>query len=131
MNNTISKRIKTLRVDKGFSQEQMADFLHISQSAYSRIENGESNGWVNCIDNICNIFEIKPEELFIPESLVHNHSENISASAVQNNSQHDTHITIINNLSDKIIELYEEKMKWLEERNKALEEEIMMLKNKG
>lgn len=129
MNNTVSKKIKTLRVDKGFSQEQMADLLHISQSAYSRIENGESNSWINLVDKICNVFEIKPEELFIPEGLVQNNSDNISTSAVQNNTQHDTHITI-NHLSDKVIELYEEKIKWLEEKNKALEEEIKMLKNK-
>jgi len=127
MNNTISKKIKTLRVDKGFSQEQMADLLHISQSAYSRIESGESNGWVNSIEKICNIFEIKPEELFTTESLVQNNSNSTNASAFQHTTQHDTHI-IINNLSDKVIELYEEKIKWLEEKNKALEEEIRTLK---
>ena len=129
MNSTVSKKIKTLRIDKGFSQEQMADLLHISQSAYSRIENGESNSWVNVVDKICNIFEIKPEELLIPEGLVQNNNNSDNSSALQNNTQHDTHITI-NHLSDKVIELYEEKIKWLEEKNRALEEEIKVLKNR-
>jgi transcriptional regulator with XRE-family HTH domain len=85
--------------------------LNISQSAYSRIENGESNNWVNVLDKLCNVLDIKPEDLFAPDNLVQNNSDN--ASAVQNHTQHDTHITI-NHLSDKVIELYEEKIKMLE-----------------
>jgi transcriptional regulator with XRE-family HTH domain len=96
---------------KGLSQEEIADRLHISQSAYSRIETGESNNWIHLIETICNVLEVKPEELFISERLVQNNSEN--SSAVQNHTQHDTHITI-NHLSDKLIELYEEKIKKLE-----------------
>jgi len=67
--------------------------------------------------------------LFIPKGLVqnNNNSDNVSTSAVQNNTQHDTHITI-NHLSDKVIELYEEKIKFLEEKNRALEEELKMIK---
>jgi len=39
MNSLIGTRIKNLRREKGFSQEQTADYLLISQSAYARIEN--------------------------------------------------------------------------------------------
>jgi len=89
----------------------MADRLHISQSAYSRIETGESNNWIPLIEKLCIELDIKPEELFASEGLFQNNSDN--ASAVQNHIQHDTHITI-NQLSDKVIELYEEKIKRLE-----------------
>jgi transcriptional regulator with XRE-family HTH domain len=106
---------------KGISQGEISKMLNISQSAYSRIENGESNSWVNVLDKLCEILEIKPEELFVSDSLVQNNSEN--ASAVQNHTQHDTHITI-NHLSDKVIELYEEKIK-------RLEMEIERLNNKA
>ncbi len=34
------KRIRDLREDKDFSQKQLADMLNISQSTYSRYENG-------------------------------------------------------------------------------------------
>ncbi|MCL1942917.1 MAG: helix-turn-helix transcriptional regulator [Candidatus Azobacteroides sp.] len=111
MNTRIGMRIRTLRTGKGISQEEMADKLHISQSAYSRIENGESNNWINLIEKLCRVLDVKPEELFASEGLVQNNHEN--ASAVQNHTQHDTHITI-NHLSDKVIELYEEKIKRLE-----------------
>lgn len=34
-------KVRTFRLLKGFSQEEMADKLHISQSTYSRIENDD------------------------------------------------------------------------------------------
>ena len=111
MNTRIGTRIRTLRTSKGISQEEIADKLHISQSAYSRIEMGESNNWINLIEKICNVLDVKPEELFISEGLIQNNLDN--SSAVQNHTQHDTHI-VINHLSDKVIELYEEKIKRLE-----------------
>jgi transcriptional regulator with XRE-family HTH domain len=92
MNTKIGTRIRTLRTSKGISQEEMADRLHISQSAYSRIEKGESNNWVSLIEKLCTELQIRPEELFASEELVQNNSNN--ASAVQNRTQHDTHITI-------------------------------------
>jgi hypothetical protein len=52
------------------------------------------------------------------DGLVQNNSDN--ASAVQNHTQHDTHITI-NHLSDKVIELYEEKIKFLEAEIRRLQ----------
>ncbi|MFB9077574.1 helix-turn-helix domain-containing protein [Flavobacterium procerum] len=45
------------------SQEQIADFLHISQSAYARMERGESTSWAIHFNKICEVFEINPEEL--------------------------------------------------------------------
>ena len=111
MDTKIGTRIRTLRKSRGFSQEEMADRLHISQSTYSRIENNESNNWVHLIEKLCTELQIKPEELFTIEGLVQNNTDN--ASGVQNHTLHDTHITI-NQLSDKVIELYEDKIKMLE-----------------
>lgn len=34
------KRIRNLREDKDLTQQEIADFLHISQTTYSRYENG-------------------------------------------------------------------------------------------
>ncbi|WP_410514965.1 helix-turn-helix transcriptional regulator [Paenibacillus sp. BR2-3] len=34
------KRIRDLREDKDLTQQQMAEFLHITQATYSRYENG-------------------------------------------------------------------------------------------
>jgi transcriptional regulator with XRE-family HTH domain len=84
----------------------------------SRIETGETNNWIHLIEKLCNVLDTTPEELFDSENLTQNNCDN--ASAVQNHTQHDTHITI-NHLSDKIIELYEEKIKLLEDKIHYLE----------
>lgn len=63
MNLIVGNKLKRLRKQRGLTQVQMADLLAISQSAYARIENGESQSWAGYIKKICEIFEILPEEL--------------------------------------------------------------------
>jgi DNA-binding XRE family transcriptional regulator len=63
MNVAIGKQIKALRKNKGVSQEEVAEYLNISQSAYSRIENGNSHSWACYVEKICSYFEIKPNHL--------------------------------------------------------------------
>ncbi|MCL2597036.1 MAG: helix-turn-helix domain-containing protein [Paludibacter sp.] len=121
MNTVIGKKIRTLRENRGFSQEQMADRLNISRSAYSRIETGESNSWASNLDKICLELNIKPEELFSSDGLVQHNSD--MSSAVQNHTQRDTHI-IFNHLSDKLIELYEDKIKRLEAEIEQLKKSV-------
>ncbi|WP_079240373.1 helix-turn-helix domain-containing protein [Chryseobacterium indologenes] len=114
MNIQIGSKIRRLRENKGFSQEEMAERLQISRSAYSRIESGETNSWVNHIQKLCENFDIKPEDFFInSDNNINTNQDN--ASAVQTNTHHDTHITI-NQLSEKVIELYEERIRELKEQ---------------
>ena len=63
MNKVIGNKLKNLRKAKNMSQEEVADFLKISQSAYARMERGESTSWAIHFNKICEIFEITPEEL--------------------------------------------------------------------
>jgi len=114
MNTQIGNKIRRLRENKGFSQEDMAERLQISRSAYSRIENGETNSWVNHLDKLCENLDIKPEDFFInSDNNINTNQDN--ASAVQTNTHHDTHITI-NQLSEKVIELYEERINELKDQ---------------
>jgi transcriptional regulator with XRE-family HTH domain len=41
MNKTVGEKLKMLRKAKNMSQEEVADSLHISPSAYARMERGE------------------------------------------------------------------------------------------
>ncbi|WP_394776916.1 helix-turn-helix transcriptional regulator [Flavobacterium sp.] len=96
MNIVVGNKLKELRKIKNLSQEQVADYLCISQSAYARIESGESHSWASHILKICTIFEITPEELFHLDG-----QKNISSGET------------IYQLSEDIIEQYEEKIKEL------------------
>jgi transcriptional regulator with XRE-family HTH domain len=106
MNTIIGNRLKKLRRSKGMSQEQVADYLHLSRSAYARIESGESHSWASYLTEICQVFEITPEELVKSDTIVVNinEQEGVSANGI-----------IINQLSEKLIEQYEERIQELKQ----------------
>ncbi|CAM3765178.1 helix-turn-helix domain-containing protein [Flavobacterium chungbukense] len=63
MNKIVGDNLKVLRKSKNMSQEEVADHLQISQSAYARMERGESTSWTIHFIKICEVFEVVPEEL--------------------------------------------------------------------
>ncbi|WPO79718.1 helix-turn-helix transcriptional regulator [Flavobacterium sp. KACC 22761] len=63
MSKIVGDNLKMLRKSKNMSQEEVADHLKISQSAYARMERGESTSWTIHFNKICEVFKITPEEL--------------------------------------------------------------------
>ena len=59
----ITAKIRILRRNKEYSQEYMALMLHISQNAYSRLENGKTPITIDRLYEVCQILQIKPSEL--------------------------------------------------------------------
>ncbi|MFW0739096.1 helix-turn-helix transcriptional regulator [Flavobacterium sp. T12S277] len=112
MNNLVGNKLKILRKNKKMSQEEVADFLGISQSAYARMESGESSSWANYILKICEVFAIFPEELLKVEDLKPDADQKEDPSR-----ETGTH------LSDKVIEQYEERIKELRKIIKKLKKE--------
>ncbi len=64
MHNEIVKKIKHLRIEKGFSKPDMAEKLHIDLSAYSRLESGKTFSWAKHLDELFQILDIAPEDFF-------------------------------------------------------------------
>ncbi len=56
--------LSSLRQKKGFSQEHMADLLHVSYRTLRRWESGEATPSMEDIVNYCNFFSISLEEFF-------------------------------------------------------------------
>jgi transcriptional regulator with XRE-family HTH domain len=54
----ITTRIKKLRLIKGYSHEYMASRLHISQAAYSKIENNQTKLSVERLFQVSEILEV-------------------------------------------------------------------------
>nr|WP_199001976.1 helix-turn-helix transcriptional regulator [Flavobacterium sp. ASV13] len=63
MNKIIGNNLKVFRKTIDFSQEQVAEYLGISPSAYARMERGENASWASHFNKICELFKISPEEL--------------------------------------------------------------------
>ena len=101
MNEIIGDKLKKMRATKGWSQEQVAESLHLSQSAYARMEKGESNSWAAHLTAICELFEIQPEELVSSQPLIVN---------AHQQGGHSNNAFIINQLSEKLIEQYEARL---------------------
>lgn len=59
----IATKIRTLRRSREYSQEYMALMLHISQNAYSRLENGKTPLTLDRYYEVCQILQVKPSEL--------------------------------------------------------------------
>ncbi len=59
----IATKIRTLRRNREYSQDYMALMLHISQNAYSRLENGKTPITIDRYYEICQILQVKPAEL--------------------------------------------------------------------
>lgn len=128
MNTTIGKRIRTYREEKGFSQEELAEKLHISRSTYQRIENGETNSWINHIEKICTSLEVNLDEILKPEegyTQINSNNEltNDNASGVIQNQTNHYHS------SDKLIESLQDQIALLKEENQRLREENHLLKS--
>ena len=58
-----SKRLRTLRKEKEFKQEDLAEKLHISTTVMSRLENGETSPKFSTLIKIVQIFNVSLDYL--------------------------------------------------------------------
>lgn len=115
----IGEKIKNLRKSRNLSQEEVAEFLHVSQSTYARIESGASNSWAGYILPICEFFGIQPEELLKTDHIVINNN---------NTSCQYSGGYVVNQLSDKLIEQYEKRLAEKDRLIAYLQKELEELK---
>ena len=60
---TFGERIKEIRESKGFPQKQVADFLKLQRSNYSKIENNHQNMNHKQLKLFCEFFDISADYL--------------------------------------------------------------------
>lgn len=60
----LGKKIKKLRVTKGYTQEKLSEMANISQKALSSIEIGENFVTAETLDKLIDALETSAEELF-------------------------------------------------------------------
>jgi transcriptional regulator with XRE-family HTH domain len=114
---TFGKKLIELRKQKGMSQEQLAYDLNISQSSVSNYESGTTNPDMETLKMIADYFQVPITYFFSDEKIV-----------FQSNENHGGNIgyminSTFNYMSEKLIELYESKIKLLETESQHLKEE--------
>ena len=60
----LGKKIKQMRVSKGYTQDKLSEMINISQKALSSIEIGENFVTAETLDKLILAFETSAEELF-------------------------------------------------------------------
>lgn len=129
MNTSIGKRIRSYREERGFSQEELAEKLHISRSTYQRIENGETNSWINHIEKICTSLDVELDDILKPEEGYTQINRNNEQTNDNNASGMIQNQTNNYNGSDKLTESLLDQITFLKEENQRLKKEIEQLKN--
>ena len=107
---SLGEKLKQARLTKNFSQEYMAEVLQISQKTYSNFENNKTKPDFSQIEQISKVLETSILEFLTDNSFQFNTQNN---SGVNNGF-------VVNNLSEKLIEQYELRIKKIEEENKYL-----------
>ena len=107
----VGEHIKRVREERNYSQQYLAQELGISQKAYSKIENSQTNITLSHLDRISQVLETSVNQLL-----------GTDGSSVYNN--YNTHngegIVIRKETPEKSIELYERIIKTQSEENTYL-----------
>ena len=64
LSGKIRSNIKQAGKDKGYTQKEIGEILHMTQQQYSRFENGVFELNYEQILKICKLYDITPNELF-------------------------------------------------------------------
>jgi transcriptional regulator with XRE-family HTH domain len=67
--SSLSEKIRQIRIQKGLSQENMADMLGLSTTAYGDIERGRTELSVSRLENVAKLLDVPLPELLGFDSL--------------------------------------------------------------
>lgn len=100
---TVSDRLKKIRLEKNITQDFLAKKLGFTQKAYSKIENNETKLNVDVLQRVAQILEVPIETFF-------NNSQQPILNDFSNRSGGDN-VIYKNNSTEKIEELYSHLLK--------------------
>lgn len=63
----IHEKLKTLRENNGFTQEQMGDFLRMHRTTYTKIENGQTRLSLELAGKLSKLFQVDIKEFLESE----------------------------------------------------------------
>lgn len=109
---SLGTKIRSFRIEKDKSPEQVADFIGVSESTYRRYESDKSKPDIEILQKLSELFE-KPILSFLPEDcLQYNYGQEGGTAIAQQ----------INILSDKLVEQYEIRLREKDEQIELLKE---------
>ena len=101
----IGNKLRQLRINKGYSQEYMAEILAVSQKTYSNMENDKTSISIEALKKIAEEYRVNILKLLSDEKIVVQHNNFLDLSSKQEIIYN--HITdeLINQLKSRIEDL--------------------------
>lgn len=65
LNDRLGKRIRNKRIEKGLSQEALADLAELHSTYIGQVERGEKNVTINTLQKICRALDCPMSELIM------------------------------------------------------------------
>lgn len=117
----IGTKIRSIRAEKGLTQQDVASRLNISENTYRKIENSTNSPDINLLEKIAKIYD-KTVYDFLPKDNITinqtNQKGSVCYSAYVYNQQ----------LSERVIEQFENRIKEKDDVINVLKETIAILK---
>ena len=116
------EKLKQVRLQKGLTQTQLADFIYTDVSNYCRKENGRVGITRKEWEKLATVLDVRVEDIF--EEDEETLSINYENSTIAENSGN---FSTYSNIPDSIIQNLQDFISMLQEENKRLKKEIVAL----
>ena len=81
-NFNVGNRLKEIRTNKGFSQEQVANNANVTPAYFGQVERGEKNVTVLTLGKICDAMNVSLSEFFSPAHKDNNNIDDVSMQII-------------------------------------------------
>ncbi len=104
MNKVVGKNLNELRRKNGYTQQQVSDYLGITQSNLSKIENGERNFNMTLLDKLCLLYNCTPEyllgetDIYVKSRIAFRSDEKVDLSVVAKMNEITGFLTLLRKL---------------------------------
>jgi transcriptional regulator with XRE-family HTH domain len=127
---SVNEKIRLIREAKNLTQEQVAEKLGVSQSAYGDIERGDNDPKLSKLQKLAGIFEMQLSELV---DLTEKGTLNINFPCQRNKTRHENNVYIGSSnaeLKEQLLinELQKKELAMKDRENENLREIIALLK---
>lgn len=102
---TLGEKLKKARINKNFTQEYLAEMLNVSQKTYSNFENDRSKPGFAQVEEMAKVLDVSMLDFLTGDSVTINSTNGDHSGFIYQNQ-----------LPDKLIEQYEERIKDLKEQ---------------
>lgn len=102
---TLGEKLKKARINKNFTQEYLAEMLNVSQKTYSNFENDRSKPGFSQVEEMAKVLDVSVLDFLTGDSVTINSTNGDHSGFIYQNQ-----------LPEKLIEQYEERIKELKEQ---------------